>query len=554
MAKVMKHEHANARVGANGGSGSEKPIDFKKIQAIVWKNWLVIKGDRIRIIPMLIFPIVMIAIFGFATTGTIQGLPAALVDNDHSPASAALSQALHGVNTISIRYEVGTESEAKRLMDEGYVKALIVIPNGFGEALETGASQARVVVKVDESDSTVAQMIKGVLQQSVAAYSRKQAFAKLAAIQAKQNAAAQAISAGAQTLESIAKSAGDASATQSEAKTLGYIAAILQNDVKQTDAQILALKNKIGYEETIDTSSKGGGAPAVSYDAYSLQIKALQATEASDKAALASIARLLAANSNRAAGDTATAAAASASGEALEGAAAALANSVGNGGVGQIEVVLSPVVYDDEPAYGEGRKPIDFLLPAIIAMTIFQGAAMGMGRALAGEKKDGSLTRVFLTPTSNATILVGTTLFYMIFESFRSSFMVFTAMILFGVTLQGSILITLFIIMVYAAGCTTIGLLISAVTNSQEQYMAVAMLVSLPTMFLSGVFFPVQTMPAALQGIANVLPVSYAATALRGVMIKGFDLATVMPQVAILVGFMVAFMALALIVFKREIA
>ena len=548
MAKTVKHEQANHADG-----GSEKPIDFKKIRAIVWKNWLVIKGDRIRIIPMLIFPIVMIAIFGFATTGTIQGLPAALVDNDHSAASAALSQALHGVNTISIRYEVGTESEAKKLMDEGYVKALIVIPNGFGKALETGASQARVIVKVDESDSTVAQMIKGVLQQSVAVYSRQQAFAKLAAIQAKQNAAAQAIGAGAQTLGSIAKNAGDSSAAQSEAKTLGYIAAILQNDVKQTDAQILALKNKIGYEETIDTSSKGGGAPAVSYDAYSLQIKALQATEASDKAALASIARLLAANSNRATGDAATAAAASSSGEALEGAAAALANGVGNG-AGQIEVELSPVVYDAEPAYGEGRKPIDFLLPAIIAMTIFQGAAMGMGRALAGEKKDGSLTRVFLTPTSNATILVGTTLFYMIFESFRSSFMVFTAMILFGVTLQGSIFVTLFIIMVYAAGCTTIGLVISAITNSQEQYMAVAMLVSLPTRFLSGVFFPVQTMPAALQGIANVLPVSYAATALRGVMIKGFDLATVMPQVAILVGFMVAFMALALIVFKREIA
>ncbi len=548
MAKIMNPVQANWNHGGNDG---EKLLDWKKIRSIVWKNWLVIKGDRIRIIPMLIFPIIMITIFGFATTGTIHDLPAAFVDNDHSQASAALSQALHGVNTISIRYEVGTESEAKRLMDEGYVKVLIVIPSGFGEALDSGSAPANVIVKVDESDSSVAQMIKGVLQQAVMAYSRQQALAKLAAIQARQNAAAQAAGAGADALNSIAENAGDSSAVQSEAKTLGYVAAVLKNDVKQTDAQILALKNAIsGYEETVDTSAKGGGAAAASYDAYVAQIKALQAKQASDKAALARVVQLLAANANRAAGDAATAAAAGAAAQAVEGAADALSDGAG---IGQVDVILSPVVYDDEPAYAQGRKPIDFLLPAIIAMTIFQGAAMGMGRALAGEKKDGSLTRVFLTPTSNATILVGTTLFYMIFESVRSSFMVFTAMVLFGVTLKGSIILTLFIIMIYAAGCVTIGLLISAVTNSQEQYMAVAMLVSLPTMFLSGVFFPVQTMPPVLQGVANILPVSYAATALRGVMIKGFDLATVMPQVFILAGFMVVFMAIALVVFKREI-
>jgi len=57
-------------------------------------------------------------------------------------------------------------------------------------------------------------------------------------------------------------------------------------------------------------------------------------------------------------------------------------------------------------------------------MTLFQGAVMGMGRAVAGEKREGSLTRVFLTPTSNITIITGTLLFYIIFEMIRASFLI----------------------------------------------------------------------------------------------------------------------------------
>jgi ABC-2 type transport system permease protein len=145
-------------------------------------------------------------------------------------------------------------------------------------------------------------------------------------------------------------------------------------------------------------------------------------------------------------------------------------------------------------------------------------------------------------------------LFYMIFETVRSSLVVFAAMLLFGVTLKGSLLSTLAIIMIFSSGCTAIGMLVSAITTSQEQYMAVSMLVSMPSMFLSGVFLPVQNMPQFLQAVANLLPISYAAVALRGVMIKGFDLVTVAPELAILTGFAVAFTALALLVFKREIA
>jgi ABC-2 type transport system permease protein len=178
---------------------------------------------------------------------------------------------------------------------------------------------------------------------------------------------------------------------------------------------------------------------------------------------------------------------------------------------------------------------------------------MGLGRAIAGERKDGSLTRVFLTPTSNVTIILGTQLFYLALETVRSSFIIFIAMLLFGVSITGNVTDIIILIAIYSFGCTGIGMVLSVLTKTQEQYMAVGMMISMPVMFLSGVFFPVQTMPPILQSVAQFLPVTYAADALRGVMVKGFSLYVVLPDIMALVIFGALTLTLSLLLFKREL-
>jgi len=79
------------------------------------------------------------------------------------------------------------------------------------------------------------------------------------------------------------------------------------------------------------------------------------------------------------------------------------------------------------------------------------------------------------------------------------------------------------------------------------------MLISMPTMFLAGVFFPVQAMPKALQALANFLPITYASDALRGVMVKGFPLTMIASSVLILLLFLVLIMGTVFMVFKRDI-
>jgi ABC-2 type transport system permease protein len=215
--------------------------------------------------------------------------------------------------------------------------------------------------------------------------------------------------------------------------------------------------------------------------------------------------------------------------------------------------ILQPLLYQEKPAYGTGKTPIDFSIPSIIALTIFQGAVMGMGRAIAGEKKEGSLTRVFLTPTSNITIIIGTLLFYILFELFRSVFILLVAISLFHVAVEGSIFSIGIILAIYAGVSTSIGMIISSMVKTEQQFQGMAMLVSMPTIFLSGAFFPLQAMPKFLQVLAAFLPVTYGGDALRGVMIKGFPLSMISYQLLVLCLFLIASFSIVMIVFRRDI-
>ena len=83
--------------------------------------------------------------------------------------------------------------------------------------------------------------------------------------------------------------------------------------------------------------------------------------------------------------------------------------------------------------------------------------------------------------------------------------------------------------------------------------MGMAMLVSLPTIFLSGAFFPLQAMPKFMQLIAYFLPVTYAGDALRGVIVKGFSIGYIWYPLFILFVFLILTVAAVFMVFKRDI-
>jgi len=81
--------------------------------------------------------------------------------------------------------------------------------------------------------------------------------------------------------------------------------------------------------------------------------------------------------------------------------------------------------------------------------------------------------------------------------------------------------------------------------------MMLMMTLMFPMMFLSGVFFPIQQMPWFMQNISRALPLTYAITALRKVMVLGAGLSAISLEVAVLIGFGTVMTLIALPVFRR---
>lgn len=527
---------------------AEKQIDIKKIGAIMQKNLIVLLRDKTRIIPLIMFPIFMILVFGFTSGNIPKHISTAVVVYDASPLSQELQQEIANNQVFSVRYVVSTEGEGKHLLDNGDVRAVIIIPPHMQEDIDGGGTTG-VTIMVDESDAAVAGATRQALNQVVTRMSSRISEQRLAELQQTVDTASRQLQMNAAAQPNIY---GDIAeyATQADAS--------LQQSRQLTDkgarALLLATPSSTIYTPSIagDHAIISGDNTYVNVPPSADSTKA-QAAMLERSSALVSIAslntRTIAAIATRA--DKQAHAAQEYT--AYERDVVKPTQAIQVFTRYKSSNLLRPLTYEEKPAYGTGKRAVDFLVPTIIALTIFQGAVMGMGRAVAGEKREGSLTRVFLTPTSNATIITGTLLFYVIFELFRAAFLISVSMLIFNVKIEGSFLLIALILIIFTGISTAIGMVLSSMVKTEPQYMAMAMLVSMPTMFLAGVFFPLQAMPKALQAIASFLPVTYAGQALRDVMIKGFGIEYIVYPLGILIIFLVVTVSMVFMAFKRDI-
>jgi ABC-2 type transport system permease protein len=126
------------------------------------------------------------------------------------------------------------------------------------------------------------------------------------------------------------------------------------------------------------------------------------------------------------------------------------------------------------------------------------------------------------------------------------------AVILFGVHVQGSVLLAFGLMFLGVFSFIGLGILFTSLTEDQKTGTMIVNLLMFPMMFVSGIMFPVQQMPWFLQWLSAIMPVTYAADAMRKVMILNASLQDVLPQIAILIVFGIVTMAVAIPVFTKS--
>ena len=181
------------------------------------------------------------------------------------------------------------------------------------------------------------------------------------------------------------------------------------------------------------------------------------------------------------------------------------------------------------PVTSDRLRQIDFLVPGILAMAIMQLGLMGTAPLLVSLREQQVLRRLGATPLTRTKLLTSQVLNRLTIGVAQTTILVFVGVIVFDVTIVGSIPLLVGITLLGTLMFVAMGYVIAAFAKTLDSVMGLASFLNFPMMFLSGLFFPVEVMPEWIRPVISAIPLTYLVDALRQVMVASppqFSLAT----------------------------
>jgi len=215
------------------------------------------------------------------------------------------------------------------------------------------------------------------------------------------------------------------------------------------------------------------------------------------------------------------------------------------------QAVIAPLKVDAQGTVPGNMNYFSFVAPGLLMMIVMMGAMTGIPRAIAHEKEIGTFDGILAAPVNEISIIMGKTLAQTVRGFIQGVIVMVIAILIFGVTIRGSILLTGCVLLLGIFSFIGLGILLTALSNNEETAMILMTVLQFPMMFLTGVFFPIQQMPWFMQWISSLVPLTYAVTAMRKVMILGAGIGDIVPEVAILIVFGAIMLLIAIPVFRR---
>jgi ABC-2 type transport system permease protein len=194
-----------------------------------------------------------------------------------------------------------------------------------------------------------------------------------------------------------------------------------------------------------------------------------------------------------------------------------------------------------------------FMIPGLIGLVLQLQATLLTSSAIVRERERGTIEQLIVTPIRPFELIVGKILPYALVALMIMAEVLLAGTFWFGVPIKGSTALLLAISCLFLLSTLGIGLLISTVANTQQEAFLLTFLTLLPSVFLSGFIYPIAAMPAVLRAASGVIPLTYFLVVVRGIVIKGVDAATLMPQIGALAVFGAALIALASLRFRKRL-
>lgn len=213
------------------------------------------------------------------------------------------------------------------------------------------------------------------------------------------------------------------------------------------------------------------------------------------------------------------------------------------------QVALAPRVF-----YNPDLKSRWFYVPAVLAMILMIMTMLLSAMGVVREKEIGTLEQIIVTPIHAWQLLVGKLLPFAVIGLLQMCLATAVTVWGFGVPLRGSFPLLLALTALFILNTLGLGLFVSTlVRNQQQAMMAAAFGAMVPMIYLSGLIFPIDNMPPAIQVVTYAIPLRYYAEILRGVFLRGSGLGVLWPEALSLLAMGLAIMAVASMRFRKRL-
>lgn len=204
--------------------------------------------------------------------------------------------------------------------------------------------------------------------------------------------------------------------------------------------------------------------------------------------------------------------------------------------------------------YNPGLETSWFIVSGMFGVVLTVIGSQAAASLVVREKEAGTIEQLVMTPASNIEVILAKVCPLLLLLTVDVLIALSVSKLVFGVPLQGNLLVFLIIAVLYFLVGISIGILIASYSKSEQQTQLTAFFVNPPLVLLCGATTPITSMPTFVQWLTYLDPLRYFIEVCRGVLLKGVGIETLWPQVLILLSFATVLMSLSIRQFRQQLS
>ena len=194
-----------------------------------------------------------------------------------------------------------------------------------------------------------------------------------------------------------------------------------------------------------------------------------------------------------------------------------------------------------------------FIVPGLVGALLLQTTIAAMAVTVVREREKGTLEALIVSPIRRWELLLGKIIPNLVVAYGQMTMALVVARFVFDVPIRGSLTLLYALSLIFMMGTLGIGIYVSTAARTVPQAMQLSFLTFLPSVYLSGLLFPIEGMPEGAQYLAAVIPLTYYLRIVRGIVLKGVGLPELWPSVLPLVVFGVIVFTLSVLRFRKQL-